>query len=209
MKTVKVIACDAINIGERRLQLPSLAAYLSWIPRLILINVTVSSTYIFVFILFIAQRLHSYVLYSSIVKQYPDSASLVLQMGNCFYWGRTVFHGGWFHDSCRRIRNLCNSLVDAASAMVGPRSWLGGLFYRSGNKRHSSGEKTVDYTMTPLQVSWSYDQYVILCNSFFIEYGINKKVKALTGVIQMFHTNYSIYTNTNNLKKCEFFFPDS
>lgn len=31
--------------------------------------------------------------------------------------------------------------------MVGPRSWLGGLFYRSGNKR----ERTLDYSLTPVQ----------------------------------------------------------
>ncbi|KAJ6817068.1 ELMO domain-containing protein A [Iris pallida] len=31
--------------------------------------------------------------------------------------------------------------------MVGPRSWLGGLFYRSGNKR----ERIIDYSLTPVQ----------------------------------------------------------
>ncbi|XP_077254100.1 ELMO/CED-12 family protein isoform X2 [Tasmannia lanceolata] len=33
--------------------------------------------------------------------------------------------------------------------MVGSRSWIGGLLYRSGNKRH--GEKTLDYSLSPLQ----------------------------------------------------------
>ncbi|URD78174.1 ELMO CED-12 family protein [Musa troglodytarum] len=36
-------------------------------------------------------------------------------------------------------------------AMVGNRSWFGGVLYRIGNKRQSSNEKTIDYTLTPLQ----------------------------------------------------------
>ncbi|KAH7675864.1 ELMO domain-containing protein [Dioscorea alata] len=35
--------------------------------------------------------------------------------------------------------------------MVGPRSWLGGIFYRSANKRNAGGEKPLDYVLTPLQ----------------------------------------------------------
>ncbi|RWV85598.1 hypothetical protein BHE74_00059291 [Ensete ventricosum] len=35
--------------------------------------------------------------------------------------------------------------------MVGSRSWFGGLFSRNGNKRQSNGEKTFEYTLSPLQ----------------------------------------------------------
>ncbi|KAJ8622405.1 hypothetical protein MRB53_030934 [Persea americana] len=35
------------------------------------------------------------------------------------------------------------------NAMVGPRSWIGGLLYRSANKRN--GEKTLEYSLSPLQ----------------------------------------------------------
>lgn len=37
-----------------------------------------------------------------------------------------------------------------ANAMVGSRSWIGGLLYRYANKRN--GEKTLDYSLSPLQV---------------------------------------------------------
>ncbi|MBA0563162.1 hypothetical protein Golob_008160, partial [Gossypium lobatum] len=36
----------------------------------------------------------------------------------------------------------------AANAMVGPKSWLGGLFNRFGNRRN---EKFLGYTLTPIQ----------------------------------------------------------
>ncbi|KAJ0965952.1 hypothetical protein J5N97_027090 [Dioscorea zingiberensis] len=35
--------------------------------------------------------------------------------------------------------------------MVGPRSWLGGIFYRSANKRNGGGEKPLEFVLTPLQ----------------------------------------------------------
>ncbi|KAL4202120.1 hypothetical protein AMTRI_Chr02g219500 [Amborella trichopoda] len=38
-----------------------------------------------------------------------------------------------------------------ANAMVGPRSWIGGLFFRSSNKRQGHVEKTSDYSLTPRQ----------------------------------------------------------
>lgn len=36
-----------------------------------------------------------------------------------------------------------------ANAMVGSRSWIGGLLYRSGNRRQV--EKSLDYSLSPLQ----------------------------------------------------------
>ncbi|PON33429.1 ELMO domain containing protein [Parasponia andersonii] len=39
-------------------------------------------------------------------------------------------------------------VTHATNAMVGPRSWIGGLFNRSSNKR---SEKYLDYTLSPLQ----------------------------------------------------------
>ncbi|CAL9780595.1 unnamed protein product [Musa acuminata subsp. burmannicoides] len=42
-------------------------------------------------------------------------------------------------------------LCVTGDAMVGNRSWFGGVLYRIGNKRQSSNEKTIDFTLTPLQ----------------------------------------------------------
>lgn len=53
-------------------------------------------------------------------------------------------------------------MVVAADAMVGPRSWFSGLFYRSGNKRQGGGEK--DFTLTPIQVS-----YIIINHISFLK----------------------------------------
>lgn len=55
---------------------------------------------------------------------------------------------------CKAFYNSFFNIIDqscmvAANAMVGPRSWLGGLFNRFGNRR---GEKFLDYTLTPIQV---------------------------------------------------------
>ncbi|KAK2995703.1 hypothetical protein RJ640_007781 [Escallonia rubra] len=41
-------------------------------------------------------------------------------------------------------------LVDVANAMVGPRSWIAGIFSRSGNKRFGS-EKYIDYPFSSFQ----------------------------------------------------------
>ncbi|RZS26772.1 hypothetical protein BHM03_00060163, partial [Ensete ventricosum] len=42
-------------------------------------------------------------------------------------------------------------IIVIGDAMVGSRSWFGGLFSRNGNKRQSNGEKTFEYTLSPLQ----------------------------------------------------------
>ena len=43
-------------------------------------------------------------------------------------------------------------IVVVANAMVGPRSWIGGIFSRSGNRRYGS-EKFTDYPLSHLQVN--------------------------------------------------------
>ncbi|XP_062106283.1 uncharacterized protein LOC133817719 isoform X1 [Humulus lupulus] len=50
----------------------------------------------------------------------------------------------WSHDSTHVIAQLAQCFTNA---MGGPRSWIGGLFSRSGNKR----EKYLDYRLSPLQ----------------------------------------------------------
>lgn len=44
------------------------------------------------------------------------------------------------------------SFVATAMVGLGPRSWIGGLFNRSGNKR-SGSDKFLDRPLTPLQVT--------------------------------------------------------
>ncbi|XP_041003413.1 ELMO domain-containing protein A-like isoform X2 [Juglans microcarpa x Juglans regia] len=51
----------------------------------------------------------------------------------------------WSHSSAHIITQLTQCF---ANAMVGPRSWVGGLFNRSSNKRN---EKFIDYPLCPLQ----------------------------------------------------------
>ncbi|KAF5481241.1 hypothetical protein F2P56_001909 [Juglans regia] len=51
----------------------------------------------------------------------------------------------WSHSSAHIISQLTQCF---ANAMVGPRSWVGGLFNRSSNKRN---EKFIDYPLCPLQ----------------------------------------------------------
>lgn len=46
-----------------------------------------------------------------------------------------------------------NLIPFAVNAMVGSRSWFGGFFNRVGYRRHGAGEKSLDYVLTPLQVS--------------------------------------------------------
>ncbi|XP_057506387.1 uncharacterized protein LOC130789606 isoform X2 [Actinidia eriantha] len=53
----------------------------------------------------------------------------------------------WPHKSTRVISQLTRCLTNA---MVGPRSWIGGIFSRSGNKRYGS-EKFTDYPLSHLQ----------------------------------------------------------
>lgn len=57
-----------------------------------------------------------------------------------------------------------------ATAMVGTRSWIGGLFTRSNRRQ----DKSVDYTLSPLQVSMitsfiylhKYKTLELVCNIF-------------------------------------------
>ncbi|KAH7576896.1 hypothetical protein JRO89_XS01G0172200 [Xanthoceras sorbifolium] len=51
----------------------------------------------------------------------------------------------WSHNSTHVIQQLAQCFT---SAMVGSRSWIGGLFNRSSNKRN---EKFIDYPLTPVQ----------------------------------------------------------
>ncbi|OMO59745.1 Engulfment/cell motility, ELMO [Corchorus capsularis] len=51
----------------------------------------------------------------------------------------------WSHSSTHVISQLTQCFTNA---MTGPRSWLGGLFNRMGNRRN---EKYLDYTMSPIQ----------------------------------------------------------
>lgn len=47
------------------------------------------------------------------------------------------------------IISLISFFLFVASAMVGPRAWIGGLFNRSANRRN---ERFHDYHLTPPQV---------------------------------------------------------
>ncbi|KAA8526411.1 hypothetical protein F0562_008386 [Nyssa sinensis] len=53
----------------------------------------------------------------------------------------------WSHNSSHVISQLAQCFTNA---MVGPRSWIGGIFSRSGNKR-SGSDKFIDYSLSPLQ----------------------------------------------------------
>ncbi|PSS05737.1 ELMO domain-containing protein [Actinidia chinensis var. chinensis] len=53
----------------------------------------------------------------------------------------------WPHKSTHVITQLTQCLTNA---MVGPRSWIGGIFSRSGNRRYGS-EKFTDYPLSHLQ----------------------------------------------------------
>ncbi|MBA0620901.1 hypothetical protein Gotri_008057, partial [Gossypium trilobum] len=63
------------------------------------------------------------------------------------YWRRKK--GGeeleWPHNSTHLLSQLAQCFTNA---MVGPKSWLGGLFNRFGNRRN---EKFLGYTLTPIQ----------------------------------------------------------
>ncbi|KAK3039557.1 hypothetical protein RJ639_027701 [Escallonia herrerae] len=59
-------------------------------------------------------------------------------------------------------------LVDVANAMVGPRSWIAGIFSRSGNKRFGS-EKYIDYPFSSFQMHYySFWLSFLLTNCFVI-----------------------------------------
>ncbi|KAE9457621.1 hypothetical protein C3L33_10476, partial [Rhododendron williamsianum] len=53
----------------------------------------------------------------------------------------------WSHNSAHVGTQLARCF---ANAMVGPRSWIGGIFSRSGNRRYGSG-KFIDFSLSPLQ----------------------------------------------------------
>ncbi|CAA3007486.1 ELMO domain-containing protein B isoform X2 [Olea europaea var. sylvestris] len=53
----------------------------------------------------------------------------------------------WSLNSTHVISQLAQCFTNA---MVGPRTWIGGMFSRSGNKRYGSG-KFLDYTLSPTQ----------------------------------------------------------
>lgn len=53
----------------------------------------------------------------------------------------------WSQHSARVTSQLAQCFTNA---MVGPRTWIGGIFSRSGNKRFGSG-KFLDYPLNPLQ----------------------------------------------------------
>lgn len=84
--------------------------------------------------------------------------------------------------------------MDAASAMVGPRAWIGGLFNRSSNKRN---EKFIDYPLTPEQVRRNFLAFSNLSTfaslSFYLTYMqacIDKKINlCLTSM----HTNITCW----------------
>jgi len=47
---------------------------------------------------------------------------------------------------------LIDILLHVANAMVGSRSWIGGLFHRTSTKRNN--DKFVDYPLSPVEVKW-------------------------------------------------------
>ncbi|XP_028071718.1 ELMO domain-containing protein A isoform X2 [Camellia sinensis] len=65
------------------------------------------------------------------------------------YWRRKKASEelAWSHNSAHVISQLTQCFTNA---MVGPRSWIGGIFSRSGNRRYGN-EKFIDYHLSPLQ----------------------------------------------------------
>ncbi|KAG9452691.1 hypothetical protein H6P81_005595 [Aristolochia fimbriata] len=61
-----------------------------------------------------------------------------------------ISNGTWFH-SCDTSAGAMplRSTSSVSSAMVGSKSWIGGLLNRSSNKRH--GVRVIDYCLSPLQ----------------------------------------------------------
>ncbi|KAK9152657.1 hypothetical protein Sjap_000137 [Stephania japonica] len=66
---------------------------------------------------------------------------------DCGYWRQKGRHEdlAWAHNLAHVISQSAQCFTNA---MVGPRSWLGGLFYRSSNKR---SDKNLDHNLTPIQ----------------------------------------------------------
>ncbi|THG13676.1 hypothetical protein TEA_007415 [Camellia sinensis var. sinensis] len=71
------------------------------------------------------------------------------------YWRRKKASEelAWSHNSAHVISQLTQCFTNA---MVGPRSWIGGIFSRSGNRRYGN-EKFIDYHLSPLQASIGAD----------------------------------------------------
>ncbi|KAB2052802.1 hypothetical protein ERO13_A12G137800v2 [Gossypium hirsutum] len=78
---------------------------------------------------------------------FPSCSSLHRVDEDEVYWSRKK--GGeeleWPHNSTHLLSQLAQCFTNA---MVGPKSWLGGLFNRFGNRRN---EKFLGYTLTPIQ----------------------------------------------------------
>nr|KJB50089.1 hypothetical protein B456_008G153300 [Gossypium raimondii] len=78
---------------------------------------------------------------------FPSCSSLHRVDEDEVYWRRKK--GGeeleWPHNSTHLLSQLAQCFTNA---MVGPKSWLGGLFNRFGNRRN---EKFLGYTLTPIQ----------------------------------------------------------
>ncbi|KAF5441819.1 hypothetical protein F2P56_037235 [Juglans regia] len=76
---------------------------------------------------------------------FPSCSSLHRVDQEEIYWRRKGDKGHeWSHSSTHVITQL----TQCFAAMVGPRSWVGGLFHRSSNKRHV---KFIDYSLSPIQ----------------------------------------------------------
>ncbi|KAK8480800.1 hypothetical protein V6N11_028085 [Hibiscus sabdariffa] len=77
---------------------------------------------------------------------FPSCSSLHRVDEDEVYWRRKK--GGqeleWPHSSTHLISQLAQCFTNA---MVGPRSWIGGLFNRFGKRN----EKFLDYTLSPIQ----------------------------------------------------------
>ncbi|XAR55481.1 hypothetical protein NMG60_11035559 [Bertholletia excelsa] len=65
------------------------------------------------------------------------------------YWRRKKSREelAWSRNSTHIISQLARCFTNA---MVGPRSWIGGIFSRSGNRRFGS-DKFIDYPLNPVQ----------------------------------------------------------
>ncbi|XP_019449003.1 PREDICTED: ELMO domain-containing protein A-like [Lupinus angustifolius] len=80
---------------------------------------------------------------------FPSCSSLHKVDEDEIYWRRRKEDEEleWSHNSTRLISQLAQCFTNA---MVGSRSWIGGLFNRT-NTRRSSSEKFVDYPLSPIE----------------------------------------------------------
>ncbi|KAF8409316.1 hypothetical protein HHK36_005390 [Tetracentron sinense] len=79
----------------------------------------------------------------------PSCSSLHRVDEDEVYWRHKSGHEelAWSPNSTHVISQWTQCFTNA---MVGSRSWIGGFFYRSGNKRHGT-DKISDYSLTTLQ----------------------------------------------------------